>query len=131
MKKFSGMIVIGLLAMFIGVIISIQITTTQALIRRSLFPLQKCRVSGGTETGQSREGTALQELNKLEERLDKIEKEKSDEDFILKGIVSDLEKYKMVAGVEDVKGPGVVVTVDDPLPTEEYSDEYSVNYAAF
>jgi uncharacterized protein YlxW (UPF0749 family) len=65
-------------------------------------------------------------LNELEERLAEIEKEKSDEDFFLKGVVSDLEKYKMAAGVVDVMGPGVIVTVDDPLPTEELSDEYSV-----
>ena len=127
MKKFSGIVVIGLLAMFIGLVISIQITTTQGSDVGGLVPLAKAQ-GYLEELKQVRveKDAALEELNKLETRLDKIEKEKSDEDFFLKGVVNDLEKYKMAAGVVDVKGPGVVVTVDDPLPTEQFSDEYSV-----
>jgi Uncharacterized protein conserved in bacteria len=127
MKKYSGMIVMGLLALFIGLVISIQITTTQGSDPGGLIPLAKAQ---GYETElkkvRAEKDDATQELAKLEARMEKIEKEKSDEDFFLKGVVSDLEKYKMSAGVEDVEGPGVVVTVDDPLPTEEYADNYSV-----
>jgi uncharacterized protein YlxW (UPF0749 family) len=127
MKKISGIVVIGLMAMFIGLVISIQITTTQGSDVGGLVPLAKAQ-GYLEELKQVRveKDAALEELNKLETRLDKIEKEKSDEDYFLKGVVSDLEKYKMAAGVVDVKGPGVVVTVDDPLPTEQFSDEYSV-----
>ncbi len=127
MKKYSGMIVIGLLALFIGLVISIQLTTTQGSDQGGLVPVAKAQ--GYLEQLKQvrvEKDAAVQQLNELEERLDKIEKEKSDEDFFLKGVVSDLEKYKMAAGVIDVKGSGVVVTVDDPLPTEEFSDEYSV-----
>lgn len=127
MKKISGMIVIGLLAMFIGLVISIQITTTQGSDQGGLIPVAKAQ--GYLEElrkVRAEKDAALQQLNELEERLDKIEKEKADEDFFLKGVVTDLEKYKMAAGVVDVKGPGVVITVDDPIPTEEFSEEYSV-----
>ena len=58
--------------------------------------------------------------------MENIEAEKANEDFFLAGVLSDLEKYKMAAGVVDVKGPGVVITVEDPIPTDEFSDEYSV-----
>jgi len=127
MKKFSGMIVIGLLALFIGLVISIQITTTQGSDVGGLVPVAKAQgYLEELKQVRAEKDVALQELNKLEERLDQIEKEKSDEDFFLRGIVTDMEKYKMVAGVVDVQGPGIVVTVDDPLPTEEFSDEYSV-----
>jgi len=127
MKKFSGMIVIGLLALFIGLVISIQITTTQGSDQGGLIPVAKAQgYLEDLKKVRAEKDAALEELNKLEERLAQIEKEKSDEDFFLKGIVSDLEKFKMAAGVVDVKGPGVIVTVDDPLPTEETSDGYSV-----
>lgn len=126
MKKYSGMIVIGLLALFIGLVISIQITTTQGSDQGGLVPLAKAQgYQEELKKVRAEKDAALAELNKLEDRLDKIEKEKSDEDFFLKGVVSDLDKYKMAAGVVDVKGPGVVVTVDDPEPTEEYYDDYS------
>lgn len=127
MKKYSGMIVIGLLALFIGLVISIQITTTQGSDAGGLVPVAKAQgYLEELKKVRAEKDAAMTELNKLEERLDKIEKEKSDEDFFLKGVVLDLEKYKMAAGVVDVKGPGVVITVEDPLPTEEFTDEYSV-----
>lgn len=127
MKKFSGMIVIGLLAIFIGLVISIQITTTQGSDQGGLIPVAKAQgYLEDLKKVRAEKDAVLQELNELEDRLDKIEREKADEDFFLKGVVSDLEKYKMAAGVVDVKGPGVIITVDDPIPTEEFSDEYSV-----
>lgn len=127
MKKISGMIVIGLLAMFIGLVISIQITTTQGSDQGGLIPVAKAQgYLEDLKKVRAEKDAALQQLNELEERLDKIEKEKADEDFFLKGVVTDLEKYKMAAGVVDVEGPGVVITVDDPIPTEEFADEYSV-----
>lgn len=132
MKKYSGMIVIGLLAMFIGLVISIQITTTQGSDHGGLVPLAKAK---GYEVELKKvrvqKDAAMQQLVELEDRLDKIEKEKADEDFFLKGVVSDLEKYKMAAGVVDVVGPGVIVTVDDPLPTEEYIADYSIIMANY
>jgi uncharacterized protein YlxW (UPF0749 family) len=127
MKKFSGMIVIGLLALFIGFVISIQITTTQGSDQGGLIPVAKAQgYLEDLKKVRAEKDAALQQLNELEERLAKIEKEKADEDFFLKGVVTDLEKYKMAAGVVDVEGPGVIVTVDDPIPTEEFSEEYSV-----
>jgi len=127
MKKISGMIVIGLLAMFIGLVISIQITTTQGSDQGGLIPVAKAQgYLEELKKVRAEKDAALQQLNELEERLNKIEKQKADEDFFLKGVVADLEKYKMAAGVVDVKGPGVVITVDDPLPTDDFSDGYSV-----
>ena len=127
MKKFSGMIVIGLLAMFIGLVISIQITTTQGSDQGGLVPVAKAQgYLEELKKVRAEKDVAVEQLNELESRLDSIEKEKADEDFVLKGAVSDLEKYKMAAGVVDVQGSGVIVTVDDPIPTEEFSDAYSV-----
>ncbi len=127
MKKIGGMIVIGMLALFIGLVISIQITTTQGSDQGGLIPFAKAQgYMEELKKVRAEKDDALQELNDLEDRLVEIEKEKSDEDFFLKGVVSDLEKYKMAAGVIDVMGPGVLLTVDDPLPTEEIADEYSV-----
>lgn len=127
MKKYSGMIVVGFLAMFIGLVISIQITTTQGSDPGGLVPIAKTKgLELELKKVRAEKEVAMQELVELEERLDKIEKEKADEDFFLKGVVSDLEKYKMAAGIVDAVGPGVVVTVEDPIPTDEYSDDYSV-----
>ncbi|MDD2189438.1 MAG: DUF881 domain-containing protein [Eubacteriales bacterium] len=127
MKKNSGIILIGLLALFIGLVISIQITTTQGSDPGGLIPYAKAQgYLEELKQVRTEKDAALQELNELEERIAKIEAKKANEDFFLAGLVSDLEKYKMAAGVVDVKGPGVVITVEDPIQTDEFSDEYSV-----
>ena len=127
MRKFSGMIVIGVLALFIGLVISIQITTTQGSDPGGLIPYAKAQgYLEQLKQVRTEKDAALQELSELEKRLENIEAEKANEDFFLAGVLSDLEKYKMAAGVVDVKGPGVVITVEDPIPTDEFSDEYSV-----
>lgn len=125
MKKYGGMIVLGLLALFIGLVISIQITTAQGTEQGGLVPWVKAQYYE-TELKNVRveKDAALAELAELEGRLSKIEKEKADEDFLLKGIVSDLEKYKLASGTIDVIGSGVVVTVEDPLPPDGFADNY-------
>lgn len=127
MKRYSGMIVIGILALFIGLIISIQITTTQGSDPGGLVPFVKVQgYLDELKIVRAEKDTAMQELAELEERMEKIEKEKADEDFFLKGLVSDLEKYKMASGIVDVKGPGVTITLDDPLSTDQLTDGHSV-----
>lgn len=127
MKKISGMVVIGLLALFIGLVISIQITTTQGSDYGGLIPYAKAQgYLEELKQVRAEKDIALQELNELEKKLEKIEAEKANEDFFLANLVSDLEKYKMAAGTVDVKGPGVIITVDDPIPTDEYTGDHSV-----
>jgi hypothetical protein len=66
MKKFSGMIVIGLLALFIGLVISIQITTTQGSDIGGLVPLAKAQgYLEELKQVRAEKDVALQELNKL------------------------------------------------------------------
>ena len=40
-------------------------------------------------------------------------------------LVSDLEKYRMWAGALDVQGPGILVTIKDPV-MDQYQEDYSV-----
>lgn len=127
MKKYSGIIVVGLLALCIGLVISIQISTTQGSDVGGLVPASKLKVYERELTKvRGEKEDALSELNKIEARMNDIEKNKANEDFFLKGIVTDLEKYKMSSGVVDVKGPGVIINIDDPLPAEGFVEQGSV-----
>ena len=127
MKKYSGIIVVGLLALCIGLVISIQISTTQGSDVGGLVPASKLKVYERELTKvRAEKEDALAELMKIEARMNDIEKNKANEDFFLKGIVTDLEKYKMSSGVVDVKGPGVIINIDDPLPAEGFVEQGSV-----
>lgn len=127
MRKIGGMLVIGFVALLIGLVISIQIMTTQGSDIGGLIPYAKAQgYLEELKQVRTEKDAALQELNKLEKRLEKIETEKADEDFFWASIVSDLEKYKMAAGTVDVEGPGAIITVEDPVLTDEYADDHSV-----
>lgn len=126
MKKNSGFIVLGLLAMFIGLILSTQIKLTSGDEQGALVPLAKVK---GYESElamvKAEKETVTHELMELEARLSAIESEKAAEDAFINGLVTDLEKYKLSAGVVDVEGPGVLITIKDPISDDEYQQGFS------
>lgn len=125
-SKYSGVIVIGVLALLVGLLISAQIQTTQGSDIGGLIPIAKAQgFEAELKKVRLEKDAALQELQKLEFRIAEIEKEKADEDILLAGIIKDLEKYRIAAGVVDVRGPGVTITLEDPVPTDQYQQETS------
>ena len=69
---------------------------------------------------------ALEELTLLQERLQTIEREMSAEDAVLDGLLSETEKYRLITGAVDVHGPGIIITIKDPVVTDEYQDDISI-----
>ncbi|MDR3242358.1 MAG: DUF881 domain-containing protein [Clostridiales Family XIII bacterium] len=128
MRKFGGVFIVGVIALCIGVLVSVQISTAQSSDQGGLVPFSKVKASQiELDKARAERETALKELLALEERLEHIEKEKAEDDFFIKGVVADLEKYKISSGMLDVRGPGVVITIDDPLPSDEYvENDHSV-----
>ena len=55
----------------------------------------------------------------------KLQEDKAKEDDSLQAVLADQEKYKLAAGVVEVKGPGVIITLEDPAVDEEIGDSYS------
>ncbi|NLY71477.1 MAG: DUF881 domain-containing protein [Clostridiales bacterium] len=128
MKNKSGIIVITVIAVLIGLIISIQISTTDSSDIGGLIPVAKAQ---GLELElkklRAEKEAIMQEYLELEARLKEIELKNLSDDALLQEATRDLEKYKMSSGVVDVKGPGIIVTVDDPPPTEDNpGDGYSI-----
>jgi uncharacterized protein YlxW (UPF0749 family) len=125
-KKNIGIIVVGLLSLFIGLILSVQISTNAGSDQGGLVPLGKLT---GYEAELSKvkeeKAEALQQLIDLEERIADIENQKADEDTLVSGMVADLEKFRMFSGVVDVQGPGVLITINDPV-ADKYQEDYSV-----
>lgn len=127
MKKNSGLIVLGLLALFIGLILSIQLRMTAGGDQGGLVPLAKVRgYEAELKMVKDEKDIVVQDLMELEARLNSIEGDKAAEDDFINGLVSDLEKYKMSAGVLDVQGPGILITIKDPVVKDEYEQDFSV-----
>ncbi len=127
MKNKGGILVIGILALLIGLLISVQIGTAKSSDVGGLIPVAK---AAGLEQElkelRAEKETVMQEYLDLEARLKEIEEQSTSENALMQSMSAEIEKYKMSAGVVDVKGPGVVITIDDPVPTQENpGDGYS------
>lgn len=127
MKKYAGIIGVGLIAMFIGIVLAMQISNASSSEQGGLVPILKLKdYEVALKQARAEKEDALDELADVEARLNAIEKETAAEDEIVKGLVSDTERYKMIAGVTDVQGPGIVMTINDPEVADEYQEDISV-----
>ncbi len=131
MKIKSGQIMIGLLAVIIGLSISVQIHSMDGdVIGGGLVPVQKAQsLAQELKDARSEKALLVEELTSLENRIKEIEEAESKDDILIRNLVSELDKYKMISGMTDVQGPGVVVTVEDP-PKEDmdYTDMSVIMY---
>jgi uncharacterized protein YlxW (UPF0749 family) len=128
MQNKVGMVVIFVLALLIGLLIAIQLNTADISDKGGLVPIMQANaLERQLKEVRNEKELILIEYYDLEKRLKEIEEQSLSEDAFLKAAKQDLERYRMASGVLDVKGPGVIITVDDPIPTEENpGDGYSV-----
>lgn len=127
MKKYVGIIGSGLLAVIVGVVLAVQISSTAGSDQGGLVPYSKLKdyEVALSETREEKED-ALEELTILQEQLAAIEREMAAEDAVIEGLLSDTEKYRLLTGAVDVRGPGITITIKDPVITDEYQDDISV-----
>ena len=131
MKKWGSMITIGLTAVLIGLVLAVQILTTSGSDIGGLVPLAKLKdYEVALKQVRQEKEDALEELAGLRSRLESIEGEAAAEDAVISGLVTDVEKYKMVSGVTDVKGPGLYITISNPETVEGVvaTDVITYNY---
>ncbi len=69
--------------------------------------------------------TLMRDVAEYDAKLSAIEETASQENVVIKNLRNELDKYKMVAGFKDVKGEGIVISIDNP-PTD-VNFNYDVN----
>ena len=116
-KRILGYALVCVLTLAIGFFISLQIKTTAqtGVYAGGMVSLAQAQASAAelNQVKQERE-MLLDELNTLEEKVKHYESDAANEDSVLQEKLRETEKYRMAAGVTDVSGPGIVVTIDDP-----------------
>lgn len=118
---------IGLICVILGMILAQQAKTVQRDMLDGLSPRQK---SGElvTELQKVRDEkeVLLEQISALEERIKEIESSESKENVLIKTLNEELERYKMFAGLSDVEGQGIVITIDNPPVDMNYA--YDTNF---
>lgn len=124
MKRNKGIILVGIIALIIGLLFTIQATTNRGTHKGGLVPLAKAQdLERELKKVRNDKDEAIVELRDLEDELEKIKNKKADEDYVLKGMIAELEKYKISAGAVDVHGKGVTITIRRADPSELIAGE--------
>lgn len=127
MNKYKRIFGTGLLAAVIGLVLAIQIGSTAGEDQGGLVPYSKVKgYEVALKEARLEKEEALDELKLVQERLAVIENEMAEDNEVIQGMLEETEKYKMLAGVIDVHGPGIVITIKDPVINDEYMDDMSV-----
>ena len=127
MKKYIGIAVSGLLAVAVGMVLAVQMSSTAGSDQGGLVPYSKLKdYEVALSEARNEKEDALEELTLLQERLQTIEREMSAEDAVIDGLLSETEKYRLITGAVDVHGPGIIITIKDPVVTDEYQDDISI-----
>ncbi|MEW9122308.1 MAG: DUF881 domain-containing protein [Thermotaleaceae bacterium] len=127
MKSIKGQLAVGIVCAVLGLVLALQFKSVQSIYPEGIAPAQKAQEMA-TELKKLREEKQqlLNEVNSLEARIKEIQESESKEDALIKSMSADLEKYKIIGGLRSVKGPGVIITIDDPPMDPDFMGDYSV-----
>lgn len=132
MKDLRGKIALGALCIILGVTISTQLKTVNKSTGGVLSTQKAQQLALELKKLRTEKTTLTEELTQLELRLKEYELSEADENFIIRNLKNDLEKYQIVSGYKTVEGPGIILTIDDPIQTHlgegESSSTIMYNY---
>lgn len=115
MKDFKGKIALSILCAILGFTISLQFKTVKGSTGGLLSTQKAQQLALELKELRTEKAILMDELTEWEIRLKEYEMSEADESFIIKNLNKDLEKYQIVSGYKTVEGPGVIVTIDDPI----------------
>lgn len=132
MKKAKDKFLIGFMCIILGIVLAMQFRIVQGNYLGGAIPSQRAlELESELKKIKEEKQNLLSELDLYEKRLRQIEESASKDNVLIKNLNKELEKYKVIAGFESVKGPGIQVVIDDPPRTTELINDYStisVNY---
>lgn len=125
MKESMSKAVIILVCIMLGIILAIQFKTVENNVGSGTIPTQRAQQLAIDYKKLEDENNMLRkELDNLELKLKQYESGEADKDVYLENLYKDIEKYRMLAGYEEVQGPGVIIEINDP-PSEVVFGDYS------
>ncbi|QXM05822.1 DUF881 domain-containing protein [Crassaminicella indica] len=128
MKNIKAQLAIGLVCIVLGVVIALQFKTVQTNLG-GVAPVQKAQeLAAELKKIREEKEALLEEVNSLEAKMKEIEDAESKKNVLVKNMSAELEKYKIISGLRKVKGPGIVVVVDDPPMDPEFLTDSTIMY---
>lgn len=129
MKNLNGRIAFGVLCAVLGFTISLQFQTVRGNTGGLLSTQKAQQLALELRELRTEKTVLMEELTEWEVRLKEYEISEADESFIIKNLNKDLEKYQIVSGYKTVEGPGIIITIDDPV--HKYPDQIGDSFIMY
>ncbi len=127
MNDIKSKVAIVLVCTVLGVILAIQFKTVENNVGSGAIPIQRAQqLAIDYKKIQDDRDRLRNELDNLESKLKQYEKGEAEKDVYLENLYKDIEKYRILAGYEDVQGPGITIEINDPPAEVVYGDDSSV-----
>lgn len=118
MNDIKSKIAIVLVCIVLGVILAVQFKTVENNLGSGAIPTQRAQqLAIDYKKIQDERDRLRNELDNVESKLKQYEKGEVEKDVYLENLYKDIEKYRNLAGYEDVQGPGITIEINDP-PSE-------------
>lgn len=130
MNKKINNIVLLIVSLALGFVIITQYNTAEITFE-DMWPNQKIQeISIELNDINEEKEQLLSELNELEIKLNEYATKSQEKNVLIDELTKDLEKYIIMAGYSDVKGPGIILTIDNPIQEVQYGNytEYIYGY---
>jgi uncharacterized protein YlxW (UPF0749 family) len=115
MKKMSWQVLVALALFIFGILAMTQYTAEQSIVRNSVSNLRSEDIIGTLIQVEQDSENMRKEADSLEKRI----KEYQQSNNLSKSLEDELAATKMRAGLEGLKGPGLIVTLSDSEKTHE------------
>ena len=119
-------IFIMLISVFLGLVLALQFQLVRDTAGGIVFSQKINQLTSEIKNANEEKAQLIKDLDELEARLREYENSAAEESIYIKSLRDELNKYRIMAGFTDVKGPGVIVTLDNP-PGENQFSEFSNN----
>lgn len=128
-KNFSAQIAIAFICVLLGFVISVQLKSVK---RNNVREYQQVMRADELQLELTREREKNENLYKqllqYEKDLNAIRAKASEDNGLVKDLYDQLTKVQVLAGLSDVEGPGVVVTLNDSKLRKDSSLNIDENY---
>ena len=126
MNDIKSKVAIVLVCIILGVILAIQFKTVENTVGSGMIPTQRAQqLAIDYKKIQDERDMIRKELDNLEAKLKQYEKGEAENDTYVENLYKDVEKYRVLAGYEDVQGPGIVIEINDPPMEVVFGDDSS------
>lgn len=123
MKSLKSQLAIGMVCLVLALMLTLQFKNIQNY--GGILSVQRAQELASELKDVKNERDALQQqIREYENRLRQYEESAAKVSSVAEDMKTDLEKARLLAGLTDVEGPGIIVTLSEAQPNQEFNVFY-------